>query len=277
MANPPPSQSSVPPPSEWDAASYHRVSEPQVAWGRKVLERLPLRGDETMLDVGCGTGRLTAELAALLPRGRVVALDVSENMVRTARAGYAADPTLAAVERVDFVRADALALPFPAAFDGIFSTATFHWVRDHDKLFAELFRVLRAEGWLCAQCGGGANLARVRAGVAPLLARPDYAPYFAGFEEPWLYSDAPAAAERLRRAGFTDVRTSLDPAPVTFESTAAYRRFVGTVIFKPHVARITDPAARERFLDEATAIAAAAHPAFGLDYWRLNLWARKPA
>jgi SAM-dependent methyltransferase len=123
-----------------------------------VLSRLRLRGDEVVLDAGCGTGRLTAELMETLPRGRVVGIDLSKNMLRYAREhlqeGFGA--------HVSLVACDLLNLPFKRVFDGIVSTAAFHWVLDHDGLFLGLRRVLIAGGWLEAQCGGGPNVARLR-------------------------------------------------------------------------------------------------------------------
>ncbi len=139
---------------DWDAATYHRISEPQVTWGRRVLDRLPLRGDETVLDAGCGTGRLTAELLERLPRGRVLALDNSPAMLAAAREYLA--PRFG--DRVSFVLADLQELadrPLPEPVDAIFSTAAFHWVLDHPRLFRGLYRALRPGGRLVAQCGGG--------------------------------------------------------------------------------------------------------------------------
>src|SRR5437588_4192796 len=112
---------------EWDAGAYHRLSNPQVKWGERVLECLPLRGDETVLDAGCGTGRLTAELLERLPRGRVIAMDRSANMVRAAR-DYLGSRF---GDRVTVVEADLAALDMDQAVDAIFSTSTFHWVKDH--------------------------------------------------------------------------------------------------------------------------------------------------
>ncbi len=114
---------------EWNAQVYHRVSDPQVKWGRPVLARLPLTGTELVLDIGCGTGRLTAELLERLPHGRAVGVDLSSNMIETA--GRHLRPAFPA--QITFVRADAAALPFQAAADAIFSTATFHWIHDHDR------------------------------------------------------------------------------------------------------------------------------------------------
>ncbi len=246
---------------EWDSAAYHRLSDHQFAWGMKVLARAPIRGDETVLDAGCGTGRLTTELVRRLPHGRVVALDLSQNMLQTARSHL----DIEFPGRVLFVRADVQALPFHGAFEGIFSTATFHWATDHPRLFRSLFQALKPEGWLEAQCGGGPNLARVRAHAAALMAQPDYAEFFAGWPGPWEYADAPTTAARLRQAGFIEVETGVEGAQFRIEDGEEYRQYLANVIFHRHLARISDPGRRERFLQELAA------PHLELDYWRLNL------
>ncbi len=142
---------------EWNADEYHRLSAPQFLWGQRVLSELHLRGDECVLDAGCGTGKLTRLLLQNVPRGRVVGLDVSRNMVLHAQQNLRPDFG----DRVQFVAADLLSLPFLGRFDGIFSTASFHWVLDHDALFRNLFQALKPSGWLHAQCGGGPNLGAI--------------------------------------------------------------------------------------------------------------------
>jgi len=186
---------------EWNATLYHQISAPQVSWGKKVLARVKLRGDERVLDAGCGTGRLTHDLLEALPRGHVVALDVSENMLDAARVYL--EPDFGS--RVEFVRCDLLELPFECEFDLIFSTASFHWVLDHDRLFRNLYRALRREGSLIAQCGGGNNLARLLARVARLIESPAYVKHFVGYRFPWEFSDAETAANRMREAGFETI------------------------------------------------------------------------
>jgi trans-aconitate 2-methyltransferase len=260
------------PPREWNADVYHRVSDPQRAWGGPVLARLPLTGTELVLDVGCGTGRLTGDLLQRLPRGRAVGVDLSENMLATA--GRHLVPAFPS--RVTFVRADAAALPFSDVADAVFSTATFHWVRDHDRLFASLFAALRPGGRLVAQCGGAENLHRLHGRCETVMCDSRFAEYFAGWENPWEFADASTAAARLRRAGFTDVRTSVEPAPVVQPTRAAFVEFVSHVICRPHLARLPDASSREAFMDAVATLAAADVPAFELDYWRLNLEARKP-
>src|SRR4051794_41268429 len=140
----------------WDAAAYHRVSAPQLEWAEKVLERLPLEGDETVLDAGCGAGNVTQLLLDRLPRGHVVAVDSSESMVEHAR--QALDP-----DRTTVLQADLAELELDEPVDAAFSNAVFHWVPDHDALFARLHAALRPGGPLVAQCGGEGNVARFHA------------------------------------------------------------------------------------------------------------------
>ena len=259
-------------PGEWDAGSYHRVSGPQTEWGRKVLARLDVRGDERTIDAGCGTGRLTASLLERLPRGRVIAVDRSWNMLITARANLRPEFDL----HVSFVRVELPRLPFREWADLVFSTATFHWIRDHRALFAEIFSALRPGGRLFAQCGGGPNLARAHALAEEVMRRPRYAPYFKNWSAVWEFATAELTADRLRAAGFVDVKTSVEPAPTTLADESSYREFVTTVIYNSHLSRLPEGSRRAGFIDEITALAAENEPPFTLDYWRLNIEGRKP-
>lgn len=257
--------------SEWNAESYHRVSGPQTSWGERVLARLALDGDERVLDAGCGSGRLTASLAARLPRGRVVALDQSWNMLQVARTNLR--PAFG--PRVGFVHAALPAIPLHRAVDVVFSTATFHWVRDHDALFAGVFDALAPGGRLHAQCGGGPNLAAASALAETVMATPPFAPHFDGWHDAWRFETAEDSDARLRRTGFVEVSATLEAAPTTLASADDYKAFVTTVIYRPHLARLPE-ALHLPFIDAVTDLAAGASPAFTLDYWRLNLVARRP-
>jgi trans-aconitate 2-methyltransferase len=245
---------------DWDATSYDRVSTPQTRWGRAVLERLVLEGDETVLDAGCGTGRVTEALIKRLPRGRVIALDASASMLEQAQArlAYAGD-------RARFVQADLSELS-PADLgdwcpvDAVLSTATFHWVTDHERLFANIRSVLRPGGQLVAQCGGEGNIASVIDAVRSL-----------GVERAgtWLYASPEDTAKRLEQAGFSDVQTWCHPELATFSTDAALSEFLGTVCLREHLATI--PASERRPFAERVA---AAMPAPVIDYVRLNIVAR---
>ena len=257
--------------TEWDATSYHQVSAPQTNWGHRVLTRLALAGDERAIDAGCGSGRLTAALLERLPGGHVVALDRSWNMLQVARTNL--PPTFH--RRVSFVQAALPAMPVAGWADVVFSTATFHWIADHPALFAGVFAALRSGGRLHAQCGGGPNLHEAHALAESVMARPPYAAYFAGWPGVWTFASANETAARLAAAGFVDVATNLEAAPTTLDTEADYRAFVTTVIYHPHLHRLPD-ALRGPFIDEVTVLAAGQTPPFSLDYWRLNMTARRP-
>jgi trans-aconitate 2-methyltransferase len=250
---------------EWNAAAYHVLSEPQYAWGLRVLERASPRAGERVLDAGCGSGRLTKELVAKVQHGFVVACDLSENMTR------AAAVTLGKSRASAVLCADLSALPFRAAFDLIFSTATFHWIRDHDQLFSQLRSSLRNGGRLEAQCGGGPNLASIHARADSLTSQSPFGDRFAGWEDPWLFASPEETGVRLRRAGFTAATCWLERAPTTFPDAQSYRAFIESVVMRPYLARLSEAELRTRFLDALVAQAVDDDPPYTLDYWRLNL------
>jgi trans-aconitate methyltransferase len=255
---------------EWNAETYHRVSTPQFDWGTVVLARLPLEGNECVLDVGCGTGRLTARLLERLPRGRVIGIDQSSNMVRVAR-----DYLQPNGPRAQLVVADASALPMREWADAVFSTATFHWVLDHPRLFRSLRDALKPGGRLVAQCGAAQNLARIHHRTEDVMADSRFAGYFTTWSEPWEFADAATTARRLTAAGFADVETSVEQAPVVFPDAETFRAFITNVICRPHLACLPDAPAREAFIALLTDLAAGDNPPFELDYWRLNMDARR--
>lgn len=261
----------TPAPAEWDAAAYHRISAPQFAWGRAVLARLALRGAETILDAGCGTGRATAELLARLPAGRVVAVDRSYNMLRAAREHLRLSEEPQRRPPVMTAQADLVALPFVEAFDGIISLATFHWITNHERLFRSLYQSLVPGGWLVAQCGGAGNLAQLARRISVATACAPYAPYFAGWRQPKQYADAETTAERLRAAGFVDVETNLESAPVVFQTEDDYAEFLSVVILRAHLARLPSQSSRGAFVRVLAEQARDDDPPFALDYVRLNM------
>jgi len=246
-------------PHDWDGATYDRVAHPMTRWGSNVLDRLPLRGDETVLDAGCGSGRVTELLAARLPDGRVVALDASPSMVDAAR-----ERLTRFGDRVAYAVADlGHSLPLGAAsVDAILSTATFHWVADHDALFANLARVLRPGGRLVAQCGGAGNIGRV------LAVLPESGDAWRG---PWTFATPEATRARLEMAGFTDIETWLNDELETFEPGAPFREYLRTVVLGAHLERLPTDVERDAFVDAV----AQRLPDATIDYVRLNILATR--
>lgn len=234
-----------------------------------MLDRLPLAGHEHVLDIGCGTGRLTEELAHRVPAGRVVGVDRSPAMLETAAAWLHTHAPGAAL-----VRADAAALPFRSAFDAVFSAATFHWLHDHAALFRSIVTALKPGGRLAAQCGGGPNLSLLYARTDRLMRDPRFASFFDDWTDPTYFADVETTRRRLAAAGFMGIDVSIEPSPTPFEGPEAFLDFIATVCVRHQAARLP-PAERQAFLRELTIAAAGDKPAFTLDYWRLNISARR--
>jgi trans-aconitate 2-methyltransferase len=236
----------------WDAHTYDRSSEPQQAWAAEVLQRLVgVAPDATVLDVGCGTGRVTEALLELVPQGRVLALDASAEMVTLARSRLG--------DRASVWCQDALELELDEPVDAVVSTATLHWVPDHDRLWARLAGALRPGGVLEVQCGGEGNIDGVRE-VIEAVAQ-DLAPELVDWS-PWVFAGPQETQRRLRAAGFTATRCWLQERPTRPQDVDA---FVRTSILAAHLERLPEER-REPF-----AAAVVAGVRLPLDYVRLNV------
>lgn len=252
--------------SDWDAARYHRISDPQVAWGRAVASWLHPVPGERILDIGCGTGRLTVEIAAT-PGTVVVGLDRSAAMVSEARRQRgAAQPR--------YVLGDGAALPFGGAFDAAFSAATFHWIPDHDRLFQSIHTALKDGGRLVAQCGGVQNLDRLYRRARALMSEAPSRHFYEGWRDPWRFEGAGDTERRLARAGFTGIDVAVVPAPVRFDGPETFAEFIACVCLRHQLDRLPVQR-RDDFVEALTQQAAADDPPFTLDYTRLNIRARK--
>lgn len=241
---------------DWDAASYQRVSVPHEEWAASILDRAGLKGDETVLDAGCGSGRVTRMLIERLPEGRVIAVDGSASMVQEVRS---------VLRPQDQARvADLLELELEEPVDVVFSSAVFHWIHDHDALFAALRRALRPGGRLAAQNGGAGNIARLKASSAKVMSREPYAPHFEGFGEPWNYAAPEETEERLARAGFSEARCWLQPWDIVPPEPAEFLR---TVCLGPHVDRLPEEL-RDPFIADVIALE---EDPLVLGYVRLNV------
>jgi trans-aconitate 2-methyltransferase len=246
---------------EWDAETYDAVSDPQFEWGMEVLQRLELRGDEIAVDAGCGSGRVTAELAERLPNGRVIAVDGSEAMVEKAKERLG--------DRANYLVTDLVELELSEPVDLVFSTATFHWIGDHDRLFRKLRAALKPAGRLVAQCGGQGNVAAHMQAIAAVAADPEYAQHLTQARGLWNFASPGETEPRLRNAGFAEARSWLEPKPVQPEQPLA---FISTVTLGP----ILDQLPPEKRRPFAEAVLAQHESPLVLDYVRLNIEARVP-
>ena len=245
----------------WDGSSYDRISAPMESLGREVLTRLELNGDELVIDAGCGSGRITEALLARLPRGRVIAVDASASMIEAAARRLA--PALAQ-GRVELRQLDLLELQLEQRVDAVLSTATFHWIAHHDRLFARLHSALRPGGRLLAQCGGEGNIVGLRARAGAVLAREPYSRHFRDWHAPWNYAAPEPTRARLHAAGFASASCWLTPTPREPEHP---REFLQTIVLGPHVRQLPERL-REAFMEDV--LAELGEPVV-VDYVRLNI------
>jgi trans-aconitate 2-methyltransferase len=243
---------------DWNAGVYDRISDPQFNWALEQLERVEFKGDEVIVDAGCGSGRVTEELLKRAPDGRVYAVDVAPSMVAHTKERLG--------DRVAVSCQDLVELTLPEPVDVVFSNATFHWIADHDALFAALHRALKPGGRLIAQCGGQGNIDEFRRLSDEVARGPEFAQYFADWRGPWNYADAPETAQRLTGAGFSDVRAWLVPRDVHLEDP---RPFVQTVCLVRHLDQLPQDT-RERFIDR---VLERTGTPLTLHYVRLNMTA----
>jgi trans-aconitate 2-methyltransferase len=261
------------PQTRWNAEVYDRIGTPMRRWAQAVSDDLGLQGDEVVLDAGCGSGSVTFDLLERLPDGRVYAVDSSPEMIekltRSLKERREGRVTPLCAGLTDFA--------LPEQVDVVFSNAVFHWIPDDDALFSCLLRAAKPGGRLRAQCGGGANIARLMAATEAVQEREPYSACLAGVREFRKYRMAEEAREALERNGWVDARTSLFASPVAFESEEDAVLYLRTIILQRHVAALPEELG-DPFLRDVVRETVARHgEPFAADYVRLDMWARAPA
>ena len=248
-------------PVDWDGATYDRVSDPMTRWGGTVLDRLVLAGDETVLDAGCGSGRVTELLLARLPGGHVVGYDAAPSMLAEAARRLAAFDGQVSLVEGDLLALTPHSLGAHCPVDAVLSTATFHWVLDHDRLFKNLAAVMATGAALEAQCGAAGNIEGLLAAVRRV-----------GEERAgtWNYATVDDTVGRLEAAGFTEIDVWTHPEPTPLAPGAELETYLETVCLRAHVADM-DTDERRRFV--AAVAGAMDEPV--IDYVRLNISARR--
>jgi trans-aconitate 2-methyltransferase len=249
---------------EWDARTYHRVADPQEEWGREVLARLELRGDETVLDAGCGSGRVTELLLERLPQGRVIGVDASSQMIEHAGENLAEHGA-----RVELIVSDLLDIDLDERVDAIFSNATFHWILDHQRLFDRLFAALRPGGVLEAQCGGQGNVEEWERAIESAAGDERFSAYLRGMPAATNFASVGDTEARLARSGFEVGAVWLEDKR---HEPADPRAFVSAVGLAKQLHELPNQL-HDEFIDAV--LGSMARPLV-LDYVRLNISARRP-
>lgn len=253
----------------WDAETYERIGTPMRQWAQAVIDDLGLKGDETLLDAGCGSGSVTLDLLAKLPNGKIYAVDGSQDMI--AKLKKTMDENN--IDNVVPIHADLTKLQLTEQVDVVFSNAVFHWIQDDDGLFGSLARATKSGGRLRAQCGGGANIRKLMAATREVEARAPYNEHLSGRVEPRKYRSNEQAKAALERNGWRDARAETFPSDVTFDDEDAAVLYLRTIILQQQAAALPNNLS-DRFLRDVIAEVEARHgQPFVADYVRLDLWA----
>ena len=256
---------------EWDAAEYEALAGPMTRWGADFLKflvgRRAIRGDEDVIDAGCGTGRVTELLLQCVPDGTVLAVDASEAMVEATAGRFARDP------RVRVERRDLLRLEVEKPVDLLFSTATLHWIQDHEHLFKRFARTLKPGGRLVAQCGGEGNISRLRTAMGQVMCEERFEEFFVRWKDPWNFADPATTRARLEAAGFEEIETWLHEEAAEFLSIEELIGYLKTAVLGQHLTFL--PEAEHEPFAAAVAMQLAAGGPLVIEYVRLNILATK--
>lgn len=217
----------------WDAADYHKNSPAQQKWALELIAKLDLSGDERVLDIGCGDGKVTAEIARRLGRGTVTGVDNSSEMIRFACDHYPQTE----YRNLSFIKMDARALTFTEEFDVVFSNSALHWIMDHKPVLAGILQSLRPGGRMFIRMGGKGNAEQVFAFLDTLMNQPRWNRYFKDFFYAYNFFDAADYRQRLTEAGFQSVRAELLPGDMTFSSRDDFAAWIRTT-WLPWMARL---------------------------------------
>ena len=256
--------------SDWNATEYSRLNRPHHIWAQTVLENLVFQGSEIVLDAGCGSGNLTTHIASLVPDGHVIAIDSSKSMIDEAKIQI--DPWKS---HITLLNADLLQIPVSECIDLIFSNATFHWIHDHNRLFGEMFRVLRPGGTISAEFGGGPNIKQIIHHYFELTNEPEFA-YLNEKSLPWNFPSILETEMHLVGAGFEKIQVSLRETPAIFHDISSFSRFTENIILFPLLSNIPNKNDRTNFVKKLARKTLTSHMPLTVDYWRINVVARKP-
>lgn len=231
--------------ANWDAADYARHSRGQFGWAMSIIDRLNLRGNEAVLDVGCGDGKVSAEIAERVPSGSVLAIDNSPAMIELARHIWGSR-----APRLTFAQCDAQKLEVPGTFDLAFSNAAIHWMPDHHAVIAGLARVIRPGGRIFLSMGGRGTSSLVHAALARLSEAGSWATFLAGAASPHHFRGPEDFEPQLDRAGFQLTRIELVHKPMRHADRTALTGWLRTT-WMTYTERCP-PDRREAFLSELT-------------------------
>ncbi len=218
---------------EFDGNQYAKASSFQKQLGSKLIAELDLRGDESILDLGCGDGALTAQLADLVPNGRVLGLDASKGMIEAAHNHHRTNLSFQ-LQNIDD-------LDFKSEFDIVFSNAALHWVKDHRLLLINTFAALRSNGVLRFNFAADGNCPHFLNVIGKAMNHPNYSRYFKHFVWPWFMPPVEKYEELFNRFSFREQRIWTENKNQYFLNTNAMAAWIDQPSIVPILLCVDEP------------------------------------
>jgi trans-aconitate methyltransferase len=228
----------------WDAEDYANHSKTQLVWGQELIVKLNLNGNEHILDIGCGDGKVTAEIAKVVPEGQVIGIDSSEEMISLAKKKY---PT-SGYPNLHFELLDAQKLNYHKKFDVVFSNAVLHWIPDHQSLIHKIFNSLKSNGRSLLQMGGKGNASEIIEVLSKLIKNKSWNIYFNSFSTPYYFYSPTDYVYWLDQIGFIITRNELIPKEMKHEGRSELEAWIRTT-WHPYLIQIPKEF-RKKFIGE---------------------------
>jgi len=289
----------------WDARTYDQVSRlVQYKWGQQVIKWRKWRGNEIVMDAGCGSGLLTKQLAKQVPRGKLYAVDIDSTMIKQAKRN------LKSFDNIEIIHSSFTDVKVPRRMDVVFSNSALHWVQDHRKAFQNFWQMLKpmnsnditdinassdsnnnntdSSGQLLIQCGGYGNLQEIIAILERITELDQFKEHFADWKQPWHFAKAEDTSKLLQEIGYVNTKVYYSDDCVTLPNRLIYTKFVKTVVMKSYLDHLSSHnddydsdklkgLFLELFLDEVEKYSSGKlNQTCSLDFVRLNIIAHKP-
>jgi len=219
---------------DWDAITYDRISDAQESWGQEIIEYRKWKGNEIVLDAGCGSGRTTKILSIKVPQGKVIAVDSDLSMINLAK------ENLSKFSNIEFIKMDISEIELAEKVDVVFSNATLHWILNHKKVFERLWQILNFEGQLLIQCGGHRDLAKTLSILNKVCESKEFNNYFGNnkgediWKQTWYFAKKEDTEKMLKEIGFSNIEVLLEKKVVKFHDKEDYFLFIKTIVLRPY-------------------------------------------
>ena len=232
---------------DWDATTYDCISDAQESWGHEIIEYRKWKGNEIVLDAGCGSGRLTKILSIKVPQGKVIAVDSDLAMIRLAK------ENLAKFSNIEFIKIDISQLEIAEKVDVVFSNAVLHWILNHKKVFECFWQILNPDGQLLIQCGGHRNLVKTLSIINKVSRSKEFYNYFCNnkgddiWRQTWYFAKKEDTERILQEIDFENIQVFLEDKEAKFHNKEEYFLFLKTIVLLPYLKYLPNDMLKDKF------------------------------